>query len=473
MWERIGVGSQTRDPNFFASRAERIKRSKGILFRALNTHTIVAFIGSGCSVPLGYPTWHGFARAAVEHSLTVLQTMSSRAEAQAGVQRLTLFADQLQTQSVSPQQLAFILGVCQRTLQSSPNQDSYYKFLDSIFCPHPYPPNVVNPYHALLDLPIRRFVTSNYDEETERALSDKRNIPPDEFTLRGEAGFSKRKHRAFTQQPKHYDQLALFSLSRVDATNDMVFHCHGHYQEPESMVVTESDYQRWYLSEKPEASAFRQTIELLFSSNPVLFVGFSLSDEDLLRTLRLITANRTDPHTRQPLFALLPEVAEGVDEDAHDFLFERYGVNVIPFLSPNIENRGQDLIEAFKQIKKEWHEWWDGFLQKPKMRRVGVTDHPPHPYRHYPIQQRRHQLFGGKRLDNLLLELKGEAQKGQKVIVLTGRGGSGKSWCAQKLTDMLHRGESTFWFLMVSNDSWSRPRTPTAEPGLAPMPKDF
>lgn len=463
MWQPIGLGSQTREPDLLASRAERIKRSKEILFRALNTHTAVAFIGSGCSAPLGYPTWRELALKAVRKTRGALRAKPGGAGASPRDQQLANFERQLRNKKspATSQQLSFMLGVCQRVLQSEKGQAAYHDFLKETFRRRPPKPGAPNPYRALLDLPIYRFITSNYDAETEAALCAARHIHEDEFKLRDEPSFSRRRHMAFTQQPRHNDQLALFALSRIDAANNMVFHCHGHYEEPDSMIVTEGDYQRWYLSERPDANAFRQTVELLFSSNPILFVGFSLSDEDLMRTLRMITANRTDSYTRRPLFALLPEAAPGADGDAHDFLFERYGVNVIPFLSPDVANRGQDLVNELVGVREELLKWWDSFLQKPKIRRVNVPvdEDDPKPYHHFPIRQEEDRTFGGKRLDGLLDRLHQEALAGRKVLVLTGRGGSGKSWCAQKMMSRLSEGSAFerlfFWSSYYANDALS------------------
>lgn len=458
MQERTGLGVQTQIPKFYNSREERLKDGKAILFRALNTRTTVAFIGSGCSAGLGYPDWDEFAFKGIEKALEVLQH-SPQGSNRPEFQLLQRFKTGMQNGSSSKSNM-FVLGVCQRVIRDfAENKKTYHKFLNELFSP-PVSNNRLNstnPYLALIDLPIGRFITSNYDEETERALSEKRGIPLSEFEMRESRLYSKKRHRAFTQQPKHYDQLALFALSHVDATDNMVFHCHGHYMEPDSMVVTESDYQRWYLSSKPESDAFRQTIDLLFSSNPILFVGFGLRDEDLLRTLRMITANRIETGEQRPIFALLPEEIENADEDEHEYFFERYGVYVIPYSSPSKENRSKALYDVLHELKNDWLEWWDSFLQKPRIRRVTVSVKPPQTYHHYPISQEKTQIFGGKRLDELLGNLKKNAKESKKVLVINGAGGTGKSWCAQNLMASLQKDSDFkgffFWSSYYSNDS--------------------
>src|SRR5260370_36871920 len=44
---------------------QRQKRSKEMLYRALNLRTVVGFIGSGCSVNAGMPDWQDLVREAV------------------------------------------------------------------------------------------------------------------------------------------------------------------------------------------------------------------------------------------------------------------------------------------------------------------------------------------------------------------------------------------------------------------------
>jgi len=52
-----------------ASREERRERSRQMLARVLNLHTALAFVGSGCSVPLNYPSWQELALDVVDETL--------------------------------------------------------------------------------------------------------------------------------------------------------------------------------------------------------------------------------------------------------------------------------------------------------------------------------------------------------------------------------------------------------------------
>jgi len=62
-----------------------------------------------------------------------------------------------------------------------------------------------------------------------------------------------------------------------------------------------------------DGPAFRQTVDLLLNSNPILFVGYGLGDEDLLRPLRHFQAACPDERLSRPLFALMQKNDNGED----------------------------------------------------------------------------------------------------------------------------------------------------------------
>ena len=235
-----------------------------------------------------------------------------------------------------------------------------------------------NPYHALLELPIRRFVTTNYDCEIETALRDKKkNAFPELFESKSSSNRSRSERpRSFTQQPEFLDQLAIFAMTGAEAAHNMVFHCHGRYDRVASIISTEEDYQRWYLSDLDGAGpAFRQTIDLLFGSNPILFLGYGLEDEDLLRPLRMFSAVDPKRKDSQPLFALLRNKPE--DLEYHEYLYDRFGLHVIPYADSGSSDPkvwGKDLCKALADIKNDRLRWRDGWLQKPMIRKVMLDD---------------------------------------------------------------------------------------------------
>ncbi len=453
MEKRVGFGAHKLDLEPGATRDDRIRRARDMLSRVLNLRTAVAFVGAGCSVQLGYPTWTQFASLLVSHAI---ENCPSGSELKA----LQRFQAQLEAGPVKPHQIMFILGECRKSFEQNNKMNDYYKFLRTTFKPRPNRLNTLNPYNALLELRIKRFITTNYDREIEIALVKNGLVPREEFGLHRKPGTSSVAHRDFTQESEFNDQLALFALSKVEEADYMVFHCHGHYNRPESLVVTEDDYQRWYLAqERAGAVAFRQTVSLLFGSNPVLFVGYGLGDDDLLGTLRMFNSVEPERKSSRPLFALLPERVEGEDDDDHRFYYERYGVNVIPYQARTAEERSRALFEALQTLKHNWTEWRAGWLQKPRIRKIRIESKPPDAYHHYPMASGTEMPnFGGDRVRNLLEDLRQEAETGTKLIALVGAGGTGKSWHAQQLMEVVQRGGTRFrgfffWSSYYADDS--------------------
>src|SRR5690242_14946788 len=272
MHDRVGFGAHKIELKWGATREDRIRRARDMISRVLNLRSTVAFVGAGCSVPLGYPTWTKFARLLVAHALEICPSLPNDSRT-TYTNLLVRFQEQLESGSVRPHQIMFILGECKKVFEHCQGMKKYYQFLRTTFKPRPKVAGTVSPHDALLELPIKRFITTNYDREIEIALAKKGLVPRDEFGLHRQRPLPAGRHRDFTQESKYNDQLALFALSKIEEADYMVFHCHGHYNHPESLVVTEEDYQRWYLAEeRTRGIAFRQTVSLLFGSTPILFI---------------------------------------------------------------------------------------------------------------------------------------------------------------------------------------------------------
>jgi hypothetical protein len=262
----------------------------------------------------------------------------------------------------------------------------------------------------------------------------------------------------------------------VEENREMVFHCHGRYDDPGSLVVTEKDYQEWYFSTRDEgASAFRQTVEILFSSNPILFVGFGMRDEDLLRTLRLLSAADPDRKVARPLFALLGEREGEQNSIRHQQLYDRYGIYVLPYPdnpAASAIERGEALCAALRGIYHESQDLRKKWLDKPPFR--ATSEPPPLPgpcrptattWKPGALRLGNTEILGKARIFQELKHLEEEALKGAAMIVLLGAGGTGKSWYAQQLFERLaakpRKGKDPmegydgffFWSAYYANDA--------------------
>jgi tetratricopeptide (TPR) repeat protein len=479
MQRRTGFGRHKLPEAPLSPRSEWEARSREMLSRVLNHRNTVVFVGAGCSAALGYPTWSGLTRAVIEHTLDAVRAASGPDNPQADLDRLARFQESFTVGSVPADQMMFMLGACQRMYEKyfvEAGQARFGETLRRILSePDPATRPVHNPYQVLAKFgAFHRFITSNYDPQMELALRD---LPPTgrDILEPTRADAERQRYGApivFTQTPRYYEQLALFVLGHVDDGENMVFHCHGSLEEPASLIVTERDYQRWYLAENtPGGADFRQTFDLLFGSNPILFVGFSLSDDDLLRQLRTFTASNQDNTRMRPVFALFPERMTGDPErntielerrrDVYEFMSERYGIHVIPYSEPQTDDaveRGRALCTALEELRTGWHQWRDNWLEKPLIRMVDVPVRRPEPYYHYFFAPQPVETFGGPRIDEMIRVLR-ERIEDEKVrlIVIDGSGGSGKSWYALKLLQSYEHSRAFdgyfFWSSYYANDS--------------------
>jgi hypothetical protein len=139
---------------------------------------------------------------------------------------------------------------------------------------------------AQLDLPL--YVTTNYDDFMFQALRHYRKQPKEDHSRWYEADVPNAAISPFTDPS--YDPTP---------AEPLVFHLHGHYRVPKSLVLTEDDYIDYLVrlageTQRPRES--RQTgpgllPNYVYSSlrtNPLLFIGYSMRDWSFLVLYRIL-----------------------------------------------------------------------------------------------------------------------------------------------------------------------------------------
>jgi hypothetical protein len=168
---------------------DRTKHTKGMLYRSLNMRTTVAVVGSGCTTSLGYPNWQQFAEGLVRTTLTWLRNRRDRdqGKVQRDVERFEGFAKTLRRRDakLTSESLTFYIGACQRVALTATErraENPYLKYLGSRFAqPKSGSLEAPNACRKLVELPIQRFLTTNYDREIEKALINQRRLDPSRF----------------------------------------------------------------------------------------------------------------------------------------------------------------------------------------------------------------------------------------------------------------------------------------------------
>lgn len=422
-----------------ASPEQRKLHREWMLFRALNMKSVVAIVGSGCTIPLGYPTWPVFVHRLLSDMANALADFDEKEERK----RIEACLLELTAKDQPANRLMYYIGVCQDAVRRNRRlAESYADSIRALF-QRRILPKAPNPCRELVRLPIYRFVTTNYDVEIEQALHEdkERRVPFDLFGI-DKPPAERALPLSFTQAMRNTELLTRFSLARDNDNRNMVFHCHGRFDQIESIIASENDYQRWYVSDEA-GPAFRQTLELLLESNPLLFVGYGMRDEDLLRPLRQLGALDPTRKASRPIFALVFSDDLNKDNPEHELLYERYGLQVIPFTAKRGEDQGAALCRTLQEIDSRFLQACDDWYEKPRTR-------PPHipprarqrelrrpllipafdsetPRRFAPIEVDDQVQTIAQKMEEHEEDMGETRPKKASVICLVGPGGTGKS----------------------------------------------
>ena len=396
-WECVGFGAHKVPIRDHWSQKEREARSKAMFAQALSHGNVIAMVGNGLSRSIGYPSWDEFAEDLLKKTIQFCRNNSQSDKRldwllktkrdlypNSNVSTKKLKKDLIRNSkeilserrfevakmiiengnlsAVSSTTKMYIISNCQKIL-SEKNGDDFENFLyknignlDSINREY------LNPFRQLVKLPIFRFITTNYDTEIEQALIDERRVEVSKFGIG--SGNQHKNQLSFTQAPAFLEQHARFFLTREKSNRNMVFHVHGRWDIPDSIVAGEDDYKKWYLSnEDGSGEILTQKIDLIISSNPLLFIGYSFGDEDLMGILRRITATDPERKSTRPLFALMDDS----DPSKAAMLYDRYGLNVITFEKPSKPSYYKDVyysaLEELGLHTQKIHKLW---LSTPK-----------------------------------------------------------------------------------------------------------
>lgn len=192
-------------------------------------------------------------------------------------------------------------------------------------------PRERDPLSLLRDCQITRFLTTNYDQEIDRRLRSEglthehQSTPPD-----ASSDPLARHRRTLVFDRKHVGEMLAFA-ARDGRRLVEVVHLHGRADYSHTLVVTNEDYQKHYLSVDDQQAGMDAALAAAFGGNAILFVGSGMGEDDLLRPLRQFIGDRA-PGTRRVTIAIVPADKKGGDraielEKLRNL--QRYGVYTI------------------------------------------------------------------------------------------------------------------------------------------------
>lgn len=123
-----------------------------------------------------------------------------------------------------------------------------------------------NEPHALLaDLNLPIYITTNYDSFMSQALANRERHPKRELC----------RWNRFVEM----EQTSVFETGySPTVANPLVYHLHGHYDLPQSLVLTEDDYLDFLVRLSSDQTLLPPAIRTALAGTSLLFIGYSLSD---------------------------------------------------------------------------------------------------------------------------------------------------------------------------------------------------
>lgn len=221
------------------------------LLQVIRSKQAIAFTGAGVSRPLGYPTWD-----------VLIDRLATETIARCGDH---IIDDQGRSitvaQVVEMRDLLFRAEIFKGNLGAR-----YFEIIRETFGPKD---GQIADIRDLVSLPFQHLLTSNYDTVLERAQDDLQ-VGYESICLYDAPA------NAFVNNLANYDY------------DRRVVHVHGRFDDPEKIVLTESEYAALYHS-STIARLFWQMVPILRRR---VFFGFSFIDMDLTAGFNLGNFNR-------------------------------------------------------------------------------------------------------------------------------------------------------------------------------------
>jgi SIR2-like domain len=273
---------------------DQIARGKGAVF-----------VGAGLSQGAGLPGWPGLLRQMLDWSEKHGKELSDREELEHYIDNgeLLLVAEEMRER----------LG-----------KDHFRRFMAEIFRKPGLKPTAAQ--MLLPQIPFAAALTSNYEVLLESAYTVARGAMPHVFT--------------------HEDYPELSAALRTGEF--YVLKVHGTIDRIQTLVLGQSDYREVMHANLP----YRQHLTTLFSSMTVLFLGFGLTDPDillLLDELRVTFKDYTGKHYALMSIRNVPAIKQK--------RFEKdFGIEIIPYTPaqpdhPEVHIFLIDLMQQVKQVR--------------------------------------------------------------------------------------------------------------------------
>lgn len=269
------------------------------LAEKVRERSIVPFLGAGMSMEARFPDWNGLTARLLERTHELIRTR---------------IAPGVVPQTIDASDLLFAADFCRRELGDQEFEAEISRLL-AVDDEVRERIRTSSNFAALAKLDFPYWLTTNFDRALEAALEI----------------FAQKSARSVDWSQE--DEVNKFLLRLPVSVNEPVcVHIHGTVGTANSLIFTERDYQRRYW----RSDLDRVKLFVIFTSNSVVTIGFSLSDHDFMSVLREVKAKLALSAPRH--FALLSapraEIRNRLGAGGQAAVFkEKYGIAPVYFPS--------------------------------------------------------------------------------------------------------------------------------------------
>ena len=168
------------------------------------------------------------------------------------------------------------------------------------------------PHAVLAALPLKVYLTTNYDDFMVKALASRWRDPKREFC---------RWNELIREQPTLFDQEPGYEPT---VARPLVYYLHGH-TDPNSVVLTEDDYLT-FLAAMQDPKLLPDQVRQPIASSSLLFIGYRMADWNirvLLQGLRRLGQGLGGRGNLSVMVLVPPEGPEGTQKKMQEYL-DRY-----------------------------------------------------------------------------------------------------------------------------------------------------
>lgn len=286
------------------------------IIEAAKAGRLVVFVGAGVSRLAGSPSWKELALSWLEH------LYSHNAIDYYEKEKLQLF---------DARRLLTLCEIIQQEIPETPKPEMKILIQGSA------KPAIWRPIYKALYAFKAIFVTTNYDEFLDEAATA---VPP--APNPSEPKESESTTVEITEQKSFYLGSDLLE-SKLDIGN--VLHIHGSLKDPQSMIVTITDYLHHYAT---GSDAQQFLVKLFKSSYRVLFIGYGLDELEILEFLVRGAAPGKDELQHFMLYRYFEEEERLLEHQRR--YYKELGVKLIPYsVSKGGNERLGDILQSWSE----------------------------------------------------------------------------------------------------------------------------